>query len=215
MANRCLEPSSPKLNYIYWSPREVRIKYSETHTRLTRDGRNFREKKHTRFIVISADIESGFVRIMLDPAGDEHNHFNDLNKNTEKAYEQHYFDKAQNLIGEMENYDISIISNRLLNQKPKLFNSYTLTGRNNKGAEITIKDHRDVEKTARSTYHDIEESVKKYIDAGWLPRRSRGNLHRELRMRIYPGESKLAFRLDCLRSEIDYVISRIQEIQNQ
>lgn len=201
------------LNYAFWSKEEVRIKYSEVHTQLTRVGYDVVSKDYVRFIVLKIDLKSGFVQIFLDPAAEVHPHVDDSGATPERAYEQYYFDKASRLLGDMHDFDISLKANLVLQLEPQLLKPVGLDGQDAKGfgIKVTSPGLRDAKDS--DGYGSIQKNPKKYIDAVWLTEPSGDKLDRQLRMWIYPTEAKLAFRRDCLASEIEYVISVLRDIQ--
>ncbi|HEV2859475.1 MAG TPA: hypothetical protein VGX48_00555 [Pyrinomonadaceae bacterium] len=208
-------PSKPRLNYAIWSDEEVRVKFTETHTHVKFDKRTRKheERAVTKFIVMSAEPQTGFLRIYMDPPGDEHPHENDRGVYTDVAYRDHYFSRAEEIFGELDDFKLAQAAERLLQADPPIYEPLLDSGWTPDNFKYTIAGRSDVRlaelyKSGSNERPGLPDLVRGH----WIQRMSGNQLERDLYMFIRAAESRIQFKADCLAVEVDYAISRIRTI---
>lgn len=210
-------PSKHRVNYAIWSEDEVRIKYSEKHVHVQFDKRT---RKHidtpkTKYIVMSAEPKTGFLKIYMDPPGDEHPHTNERGVITDAAYTQFYFNRAKAIFGDIEDFELIQRTIRLLLIDPPIYEPTHDSGWTEDNYQYTIKGRADTRraemyKKAKMTNSGL--GLPEFIRGHWLQEMSGDQLEKQLYMIIRPAESRIQFRADCLAKEVGYAISRIRTV---
>jgi hypothetical protein len=213
------KPSRPQLNYAVWRENEIRIKYSETHTHVefSKITRQSKDDQRTKFIVISVDPTSGFMRVFLDPAGDEHPHPTDQGGWTDDSYVDFYFQKVLAIFGDVENVDLIQPVQHLLGTTPRIFSLLKDQGWTPDNYRYTFAGREDVRdaaayQAAAEAAHAPGPGASELIRGWWLEAASNGQLDRDLYSLIKPPQSTIQFKADCLAKEAEYAISTIRTI---
>lgn len=210
-------PSTITRNYVTWNDNEIRVKYSETHIHLTRKkgSRDVLEERRTKFIVMSGELPTGVLRILMDPPGEVHLHMGEESLPTEAAYIEYYFQRAAEIFGESEDFDLVEPVTRLLAKKPRVFDvrqdkgwtpdnyKYSFTGR---------ADVRQAKGYKAASGSNPSPGVSNEIRGWWLEARSKKRLTRNIWTTIKTEPSMIQFRADCLADEVDYAISTIRTL---
>jgi len=225
-------PAKPRINYAIWQGNEVRVKYSERHERINFDKktRKWEEIASTNFIVISVETDTGFTKIFMDPSGDVHPHMNDRGTITDDAYTQFYFDKAAEIFGEFDDFDLIQPVNRLLAINPPIYKFINNSGWTDDGFQYSFKGREDVRQCQghkAAAGGNASPGAPDFIRGSWLQSQSfvpsepgeeseddknLYQLERDLYMPIWPPLSRIQFKADCLKEEVNYAISRIRNI---
>jgi len=211
------KPSKPVLNYAVWEDNEIRLKYSETHTHLTfkKRTRDLVEERRSKFIVMSVEPATGFMRILMDPAGDEHRHLNDQSQPTAPAYLDYYLARASEIFGATENFDLIQPVTRLLAKNPRVFDVRQDMGLTTDNFFYSFSGRADVRqgigyKAAAGS--NPGPGIPELIRGWWLESVSANRLERNLWSVIKTEPGMIQFRADCLATEVDYAISTIRSI---
>lgn len=221
MPNRSIKtPPEPTLNYVFWSERHVRIKFSETHVNLDVDyeSQQFIPRRVTKFALALMDSDSGFIQIRLDPASQVHIHKDTRTGQSDAGqYEQFYFNQFLNILGgqEFELCDLRDAAERLVNATPRVFRlPYELvrTGANSRQRYSSRTDVRDDPARQGAAAADSQNWVFENLSGYWLPEPSEGKLQRELFMELKRKPAMIRFLADCLADEVEYALSRIRAI---
>lgn len=210
-------PKIPTVNYICWS--SVRIKFSETQTERTAnyETQEFEQKKVTKFVVIIAEPETGFVQIRYDPPAKVHMHKDANKESSASLYEMFYFNKAKELLGvdDLTRFDLTNVADRLVNTTPPIIRLPREVVITSVGGRQTYSSRVDVRSDpARSGARAADGAAWVYEDlaAYWIPGSSNGALQRELYMRLKRRTGTITFWADCLANEVDYALSRIRAV---
>lgn len=211
-------PSKPQLNYICWSPKEVRIGYSETHQfeKLNRATRMLETESRTNLIVISAEPSTGLIQIMMDAPGQEHQHIIEHAARKIDEYVTFYKNRAVDLLGadKFNPIDLRKVSEGIVRSRPKIFEPTDFHALSGHHSRYRISSRSDVtddpvfdasEKADRDRVHDG-------VSGFWLPEPSEGQLQRKLYMQLSVREDMIRFDAECLASEVEYAISRIRAV---
>lgn len=213
------KPAKPTLNYICWSPDEVRINYSETHIvrRVLLAQEKIEREEVTNLITICVEPNTGFVKIFMDTPGDVHPHQGAVSGIKVTGYEMFYKKQTQELCNatELKSLDLLRVAEGILDATPSIFESRNiqlLTSYNSRTRISSRSDltHDPVYKAGEKA--DGDNWVQEGLSGFWLPDASEGELHRRLFMQLSRREDMIRFDADCLASEVDYVIFRIREL---
>lgn len=211
-------PPEPTLNYVFWSKREVRVKFSETHSEFIVDyeNRRFIERKDTKFALALVNPNSGFTQIRLDPPGKVHPH-KDLKtgESNPRLYEDFYRSQFLNILGgrELELCDLQKAAEWLVTSKTRAFrlpHELVRTGANSRQRYSSRRDVRDDPARQAAASADLKNWVFENLDGYWLPDRSSRRLQRELFMALNRRQAMVRFLADCLATEVNYALSRIK-----
>lgn len=212
-------PSRPTLNYIVWSPQEVRIGYSETHQfiRVSKASISIDTVPQTNLITISAEPSTGFMKIMMDAPGDKNPHQVPLDGRKIESYETFYQNKALQILGadQFRPLDLLRVAEGIVKPSPMIFDlteSDVRTSHNSRQRTWNRSDVRDDPVYTAGEKVDGEDRVHESLSGYWLPETSGGQLHRKLFMHLSRREGMVRFSADCLASEVEYAISRIREV---
>lgn len=212
-------PAKPHLNYIYWSPQEVRIGFSETHENLktSRASMTMEWVPRTNLITVSADPRNGSIKIMMDAPGEKHPHQVILKGQEIDDYEAYYKKKALQLLGasEFRPLDLLKIAEGIVKAGTKIFeetDAYERTARNSRQRTWSRSDVRDDPAYAAGAKVDGDKRVIESLSGWWLPDGSEGKLQRKMWMHLSRKEDMVQFPANNLASEVEYVISRIREV---
>jgi len=211
-------PSKWKVNYAVWSDVEVRIKVSERHVKVKFDKRTrrYEDTPITRFIVFSAEPKTGFMTIFIDPPGDDHPHTNDRGIMTDAAYTQFFFDLGGRIFGEFDNYKVDKSVEQLFKIEPPIYEAIHDTGWTEDNYRYSFRGRRDIRVCAArkaGSGVNIGPGSADFIRGSWLAETSEEHLARDLYMPIWPEESRIQFRADVLKNEVDYAISTVRKLQ--
>jgi hypothetical protein len=211
-------PPEPTLNYVFWSKREVRVKFSETHSEFVVDYENQRldEKRETKFALALVNPDSGFTQIRLDPPGQVHPHKDPItHESNPTMYEEFYRTKFLNILGgqELELCDLKKAAKWLVTSKQRVFrlpHELVRTGANSRQRYSSRLDVRDDPARQGAASADLKNWIFEGLDGYWIPERSRGRLQRELFMSLKRRQAMVRFLADCLAPEVNYALSRIK-----
>lgn len=212
-------PSAPHLNYICWSTKEVRIGYSETHEFIkpNRAKMVLEPVPRTNLIIISAEPSSGFIKIMMDAAGDRHQHQVSYRGEQIDGYEVYYKNTALKLLGAAEFRPLNFlkVAGGIVKAGTTVFeerHSSELTAHNTKQRTWARIDMRDDPAYVAGAKVDGDKRVVEGLSGWWLPEGSDGKLHRKMWMHLSRKEEMVQFPAHNLASEVEYAISRIREV---
>lgn len=212
-------PSKPSLNYICWSPKEVRIGYSETHDfrKVSYATDTISWERETNIIAISAEPSTGFVKIFMDSPGQKHPHMVAYGARNMDEYVVFYKKRAVELLGatDFRPIDLEKASEGIVKARPKIFDPrdfHVLTSHNSLLRLKNRSDVRDDPVFDASEKADEEGRVHEGVMGFWLPEASEGRLRRKLFMQLSRREDMIRFDAECLASEAEYAISRIREV---
>lgn len=212
-------PSKPHLNYIYWSVKEVRIGYSETHEfrKVSYATDTIRWETETNLITISAEPSTGFVKIMMDAPGERHIHAVSYGAKNIDSYVNFYKKKAVELLGatEFRPIDLIKVTNGIVKARPQIFEPTDFQKLTSSNSSYRIKNRSDV--TADPVFDASEkaggkEQVNEGVSGYWIPEPSEKQLQRKLFMQVSRKEDMIRFDAECLASEVEYAISRIRAV---
>jgi hypothetical protein len=212
-------PSKPYLNYIFWSTKEVRIGFSETHEILKQnlETMSLEFVPRTNLIIISAEPLTGFIKIMMDAEGRRHPHQTTYGGQVIDGYLGFYKNQALKLLGasEFRSIDLLKVASGINKLGPTVFeetHASERTGHNSKQSTWSRSDVRDDPAYTAGTKVDGDRRVIEGLSGTWLPEGSGGKLHRKMYMHLSRKEDMVQFPANHLASEVEYAISRIREI---
>jgi hypothetical protein len=211
------EPDTPTLNYLKITDDEIRLKFSESHFKLTLDveTESVEKKTFTVTIVISINRKTGFTLIYFDSPGQKHPYPTDNGKYNEKAYFNHYLDQLRIIFPTIQVADFGQEYNDLL----KLRESRVLKATTN--SDLTTDNvkrvlHGTDLMTAPTFANLILDNksviIHDYATVNFLKSAADGKLLEDVFVRVYPGEGKISIPAVRLPFEVDYVISRIKSV---
>jgi hypothetical protein len=209
-------PRRPTLNYVYWGNPEVRVKFSETHEKVDVDLETgaIQRQNVTKFVVITAEPTTGFTTIALDAPEEVHPHKDADGKSKRALYEDHYFNKAAEILGsELVPIELAGVAGQLALTNPRIFripSELVRTGGNSRQRYSTRFDVRDDPAHKAAEKADGGNWIYEDISGYWVPARSAGALQRELFMQLVSRSSMLRFLADCLAAEVGYAITQIR-----
>jgi hypothetical protein len=207
-------PKRPTLNYFYWSPEEIRIKFSEKHVRsraILRE-RRFEDTEITNYIVISIEPGTGFARTFMDAPGTDHPYAS--TPKPDEAYVNTYLGKVTEIFegAIYQPYDLLNASIRLAEQ-PEVFECNTQGVTTSKGGKHRFTTKGGLSEDAAykgAAVADGNNWVSEKLDGYWLPDASGDLLMRRIFMHLDRKASLVRFEADTLAGEIEYAISRIR-----
>jgi hypothetical protein len=213
-----LLPSKPHLDYIWWSPKEVRIGYCETHesTKPDRSTMTLVPVYKTNYITISVDPGSGAVKIMMDAPGEKHPHQGTFPGEVVRGYVAFYRDAAVQLLGadDFRGLDLLKIAKWIASQTT-LFErkrAIDLTAQHSRVITISRSEVTDDPAYTAGAKVDGKDRVYAGLAGYWLPEGSEKQLHREIFMHLSQPEDMLQFPGINLASEVEYALSRIRSV---
>jgi hypothetical protein len=215
-------PPEPTINYIFWSDHGIRIKATETHSKINfnTEKRTFIEEKVTNFALAILDFKSGFMQIRLDAPGEVHPHKSSYTGESDpQTYEDFYFDWFKELLDvkELPNYDISGVAECIVNTNPRIFRlpaELVRTGANSRQRYSCRGDVRDDPARQAAAAADSANWVYEDLRGYWIADESNGSLQRDVFMHLRRKPSMVRFLADCLAVEVDYALSRIRSLSN-
>lgn len=211
-------PSKWKVNYAFWSEKEIRVKVSERHIKVKFDKRKrqYEDTPITRFIVYSAEPETGFLTIFIDPPGDDHPHESANGVITDAAYTQFFLGLGAKIFGEFDNYKVNTAVEQLFKIEPPIYEAIHDTGWTEDSYRYSFRGRKDVRGCAArraGSRGNIGPGEADFIRGSWLAETSEEHLARDLYMPIWPEESRIQFKADVLKKEVEYAISTIRDLQ--
>lgn len=211
-------PSKWKVNYAFWSDKEIRVKVSERHIKVKFDKRKrqYQDTPITRFVVYSAEPETGFLTIFIDPPGDDHPHESATGVITDAAYTQFFMGLGAKIFGEFDNYKVNTAVEQLFKIEPPIYEAIHDTGWTEDSYRYSFRGRRDVRSCAArraGSQGNISPGAADFIRGSWLAVTSEEHLARDLYMPVWPEESRIQFKADVLKKEVEYAISTIRELQ--
>jgi hypothetical protein len=211
-------PSKPSLEYIVWTAKEVQIGYCETHQWMKPDRATLSWKpfKKTNYITISANSDTGEIKIMMDAPGEDHPHLTTFKGDSVLGYFPFYRSKAIELLGAEDYKEIDLLKvSRALTHETAIFKrkkSYDLTAHNSRVTTTSSSDVADDPAYAAGAKVDGEDRVFLGLVGDWLPEGSDKRLHRKISMHLSYPEKMLFFPGINLASEVEYALSRIRSV---
>jgi hypothetical protein len=211
-------PSKPHLDYITWSPQEVRIGFSETHEMEVADKEThtWKTNKQTNYITISADPRTGTVNLIMDAPLETHQHLPGFRRDDSLGYVPYYRAQVVKLLGVDEFKDIDLLkASRGIANSPSLFFRKRTTDRSAQNSRITVSSNSDVSDDPAYTEgvkHDGKNHAWLILAGHWLPEGSNKQLLRRIFMHLNCEEKMIQFPGYNLSSEVEYAISRIRSI---
>jgi len=211
-------PSKPHLDYIWWSPHEVRIGYCETHESMKPDRATLSWKAvtQTNYITISAHCGTGDIRIMMDAPGEKHPHQGTFRGEDVLGYVPYYRAKAIELLGvdDIKEPDFLKISRGIASQTAwfERKRSVDKTAHNSRVVTVSSSDVSDDPAYAASVKVDGKDRAYLGLAGFWLPGGSDKKLYRLIFMSLNYEERMLQFPGFNLADEVEYVLSRIRSI---
>jgi hypothetical protein len=211
-------PSRPHLDYICWTPQEVRIGYCETHESKMPDRATLTWKTVTRtnYITISADCATGTVNMMMDAPGEQHPHQATFRGEQVLGYVPYYRAKAIELLGVNDFESINLLkAARAIANHPTVFQRKRAVDRTAHNSRVITVSTSDVTEDPAYTA-GVEVDGKDHVYAGlsgfWLPEGSKKQLHRQIFMTLNHEEEMVQFPGINLASEVEYAVSRIRSL---
>lgn len=214
-------PTKPIVNYIWWSEKEIRIKYSETQIRrlFNYETGAHTDKKQTKFALAILDLKSGFTQIRVDSPEKLHSHKDKkTGKSKDKLYEEYYFNEFCRILGncELELFNVNKVIEGLVKDPTRSFRLPHQQGitENNSHESFSSridKDLRDDPRFIAAAGDDYSKLLHMDLQGWWVSDKSNSLLSRDIFMQINRGSSMLRFLADCLASEVNYAISRIRQ----
>ena len=205
-----------KLVYVINSPKMLRAKWNELHTRVTavRKTRDWVESKIPKIVVLVANKASGVVQLRCDVPEDEHPHL-DGYKSPNEAYYAYFKEHAENMLGlSLESIDLRVSLEGILKTTPRIVRtSYSIDESADGGytKRAQKQKHKDVRDLA-----DWDDMLKNKVPrtfeeapVHWLQDMSADQLTREVFSYIDAPNGLVRFDADCYEEEIDYVISQL------
>lgn len=209
----------PHLNYICWSPQEVRIGYSEKHEFIkpNRVTRSWDTVSRTNVIVISAQPSNGAVKIMMDTPGQTHPHQPASPRDDTEGYEEYYGHRALELLGAAEFRPINLVkvADGIKKAGTDVFeetDASERTSHNSRQRTWSRSDVRDDPAYNAAARVDGDRRVVESLSGYWLPAGSAGKLQRKVWMHLSMREQMVQFAANLLEREVEYAISRIRAI---
>jgi hypothetical protein len=201
----------PKLDYAIWKDGEIRIRFSELHKdiKVSKKNRDFSDQFVQKFIVFSLEPEIGFLKILIDPPGEEHTHTDDKDRISSNEYFQYYFNRAIEAFGPIETFEIGERVAKLLEATPVLYVPRAKKGWTVDNFRFSLSGKGDIRTSEQ--YANADDATSEYVNGHWVKAQSNGQLTRDFFMPLYPTEGKLSVWADCLAQEVNYAISRIRE----
>ncbi len=213
------KPSRPTLVYITHSSKEIRAKWTETHTKIEveKASMKFTETDVTRVVVLVVDLSTGLVELRYDKPEDQNPH-----NNSKDEYFAHYRQAASELLGaELIQFETREALRSLVETEPRVVRIRVSSHRSK-----TDKAVKFVARTAKSDVrddaewraaYDVGEASRAYEEQAvyWLPGRSTGSLTREVFTAIDGVGSMVRVEADCHEGEIEYAVSKIREHQGK
>ena len=154
-----LLPAQPTTNYAVVTDKEIRVSYSETHTRISVDRRtrHFEEVKQTRVIVIHADLSSGLVTVALDPPATVHPH-----GDTPSSYFTHFLGGQAPMVSgsKLEDVDLAPALEALGEERHRgLVRSGLVRGLGKDGVELRVNGGLGVDLRDSETYLETQSTL--------------------------------------------------------
>jgi hypothetical protein len=212
-------PTKPKLVYITWSPKFIRAKWAETHTKVIAEKTilNFEKEDVTRVVVLLMDLATRHVEIRYDKPEDKNWH-----DDSKERYFAYYRAEASALLGgDLVKFEIREALRSLVEEEPRIVRIRVSSHRSR-----TDKAVKFVARTAKTDVRDdheweaaygVGEDSRAYDDQSvyWLPTQSNGALTREVFSAIDAVTSMIRVEADCHEGEIDYAVSKVREHQGK
>lgn len=210
-------PAEPVVSYSYVDELELRISFSEVHSKphYDYDAGTIDSVPLTKVIALTAELETGFVALRLDPPEVMNPHKGSV------RYHQFYVERAMQILGctlSQFSIDTALLK---IEQSDLVRLPYGRMGLDDGRVDLQTQDdyrHMDV-------YGGVWEEARikqkgRYI---WLktedPRRSgvqeqtlpvATGLLRDIPTDIYAGSSMVRFTKDVLPQEVEYVVGQIR-----
>ncbi len=211
-------PSKPKLNYLCWTGKEIRIKFSETHQehKVDFDAGTVDWVDKTKVIVIATEPKTGFTKILMDSPERKHPHLLERGRNS-GSYEEYYIHKALELLNGItfEFLNVETIIEKLIKIKPPIFEPTNHQVVTSEGYKIRYSGRSSI---LQETSYKLAEGVKDYeripeaTSGEWLPERSGDKLQRRVFMQVSERLKMVRFDAHCLPSEVEYAVSTIRSL---
>jgi hypothetical protein len=169
-------PPKPHRNYICWSPKEVRIGYSETHEFMkeNRTEMTLEYERITNLVTISVEPATGSIKIMMDAPGDRHPHQRARRDDLTEGYVGFYKREALEILGasEFRPLDLQKAADRIAKSATKIFeetDALERTARNTKQRTWSRSEFRDDPAYAAGAKVDGDKRVVESLSGYWLP----------------------------------------------
>jgi hypothetical protein len=208
--------TTPKVVYAINDPDELRIKWTELHTKVeaVRKTRTWKETKVPKIVVLIVNKSTGLVQLRYDHPEDEHEHFEE-GEPADDAYYSYFKAQAENLTGlALEAVELRNGLENVLKASPRIVKtSYTVDESDDGGLTKRTQKQRnkDVRDLAEWQYVLDSKTVRTFEEAPvkWIKEMSGGELNREVFSYIDAANGMVRFDAHCYEGEVEYVLGRL------
>ena len=216
-------PDNPTLNYKEISENEVRIKFSETHTKIKPnfseidyDKRimGFTEAPQTSVIVFSVNRKNGNAILYFDTPWEKHPYPNDDGRFPEQAYFNNYLSIFNDVFGTNESINLCEDIHNLILLEPQVCKPRISSDTNSANSRRTIRNENLYADNEYMQMIKDPKFVKLYNfnSFNFLKKMSSDSLLDDVNVNIHPFDGIIKIPAERLSSEVEYVISTIRKI---